>query len=96
MLPLPSDPGCDFWFPPLLPFFRFHNQTPRKIKAASAATPLIVPPMIAPVFFEPLLSPSVSGAEAALVDDEEASPELVDEAPSVSVLALADEVSEAL
>jgi hypothetical protein len=57
------------------------------MRATSAATPLIVPPMIAPVFWEPLSSPSVSGAEAS---------EPVAEGSAVSEVPLAVSVSVSL
>jgi hypothetical protein len=59
------------------------------MRATSAATPLIVPPIMAPVFWE-LSSPSVSGAEAP---EEADSSESVAEGSAVPEVPLAPSVS---
>lgn len=58
------------------------------MRAARAATPLIVPPMMAPVFLEPLSLPSVSGASE--------SPDSVDDGSAVSEAVVSVEVSDSV
>lgn len=87
-------PMCCTWgFTPgpwrVFPFLRFQSQIPRTTSATRAATPLMVPPIIAPVFCL-LSSPLVSGAEAA---DEAELSESVDEGSAVPEVALAVSVS---
>ncbi|KAI6759319.1 hypothetical protein HG530_009999 [Fusarium avenaceum] len=84
---------CTWGFTPgpwrVFPFLRFQSQIPRTTSATRAATPLMVPPIIAPVFCL-LSSPLVSGAEAA---DEAELSESVDEGSAVPEVALAVSVS---
>lgn len=83
---------CTWCFTPgpwrVFPFLRFHSQMPRTMRAARAATPLIVPPMMAPVFLEPLSLPSVSGASE--------SPDSVDDGSAVSEAVVSVEVSDSV
>lgn len=79
-----------------LPFFRFHNQIPRAIKAINAATPLIVPPTMAPVFLF-LLSfagASVSSSSASDVDDAVAESVVADAVEVASVVELSLDAEE--
>ena len=69
-----------------MPFFFRHNQTPTATQATRAATPLMVPPTMAPVCFFFSLSPSsVSGAAAPSVEVAASSLALVFDAVSVDV-----------
>lgn len=71
----------------LFPFFFLHRKQPSATSATRTATPLSVPPTMAPVWFTP---PSVSGASAASVAVSAASSVPVPVSELVSELLVVD------